>query len=93
MTETHDNFLEAVLELLRGVNPSAEAIVASGAQIDADTDLIEAGVIDSLSIMELIVFLERETGVEVSLEDLLLDSIRTARTIDSVYGPATSGVA
>ena len=40
--------------------------------------------------MELILFLEQETGAPVPLDDLMLDSVRTARTIAAVYGPHTS---
>ncbi|WP_456786154.1 acyl carrier protein [Cellulomonas sp. P5_C5] len=85
MSASDHQFLESVLRLVRGLNPSAEA--QSGVEITPDTDLIQAGIIDSLSIMALLVFLEQETGTQVPLEDLLLDSIRTARTIDDVYGP------
>ncbi|GEK22853.1 acyl carrier protein [Cellulomonas xylanilytica] len=86
MTTTHDDqFLESVLTLLRGLNPSAQAL--AGTTIEPDTDLIHTGIIDSLSIMALLVFLEEETGTRVPLEDLLLDSIRTPRTIAAVHGP------
>ncbi|MFD6566183.1 acyl carrier protein [Micromonospora profundi] len=91
MTGSDDDFLGTVLEFLRDLNPSAEAqLSATGTGLGADTDLIQAGIVDSLSIMELIVFLEKETGVPVPLEDLMLDSIRTARTIAAVYGSRTS---
>jgi acyl carrier protein len=90
-TTQHDEFLESVLTLLRGLNPSAEA--QAGTEIDPDTDLIHSGVIDSLSIMALLVFLEEETGTRVPLEDLLLDSIRTPRTIAAVHGPRTVEIA
>ncbi|MFI6763754.1 acyl carrier protein [Micromonospora sp. NPDC050417] len=87
MTASDDEFLEKVLKFLRGLNPWAEA--QAGAEIDPDTDLIQTGIIDSLSVMALLVFLEDETGRHVPLEDLLLDSIRTARTIGDVYGSRT----
>lgn len=35
-----------------------------------DQDLIETGFLDSFSMIELIVFLEREFGVEVNMESL-----------------------
>lgn len=90
MTSGSRHFLGTVLEFLRGLNPSAEAQLSeTGAEINPDTDLIRTGIVDSLSIMQLIVFLEEETGAQVPLEDLMLDSIRTARTIDAVYGPNT----
>jgi len=91
MTERNDDFLRTVLEFLRNLNPSTEAQpTMTESELGADTDLIQAGIVDSLSIMELIVFLEKETGTHVPLEDLMLDSIRTARTIAAVYGPRTA---
>ncbi|MEU8111029.1 acyl carrier protein [Micromonospora sp. NPDC048947] len=94
MTGSNDDFLGAVLEFLRDLNTSTETQrPAMGTEIGADTDLIQAGIVDSLSIMELIVFLEKETGAHVPLEDLMLDSIRTARTIAAVYGSHTTPVA
>lgn len=90
MTGRDDDFLEMVLGFLSEFNTAAEGQPATLTEIDADTDLIRDGVIDSLSIMELILFLEQETGAPVPLEDLMLDSVRTARTIAAVYGPHTS---
>ncbi|MEU8327861.1 acyl carrier protein [Micromonospora sp. NPDC048839] len=93
MTGSDDDFLGTVLEFLRDLNPPTEAqLSATRAELDADTDLIQAGIVDSLSIMELIVFLEKETGAHIPLEDLMLDSIRTARTIAAVYGSHTTSV-
>ncbi|MCG5461605.1 acyl carrier protein [Micromonospora sp. NPDC053740] len=94
MTGSNDDFLGAVLEFLRDLNTSTETQRPTmGTELGADTDLIQAGIVDSLSIMELIVFLEKETGAHVPLEDLMLDSIRTARTIAAVYGSHTTPVA
>ena len=90
MTGSNDDFLGTVLEFLRNLHPSTEAqLSATGTEFGADTDLIQAGIVDSLSVMELIVFLEKETGAPVPLEDLMLDSIRTARSIAAVYGSHT----
>src|SRR5690242_7038164 len=90
MSGSNDDFLGTVLEFLRDLNPATEAqLSVAGTALDADTDLIQAGIVDSLSIMELIAFLEKETGAYVPLEDLMLDSIRTALTIAAVYGSRT----
>ena len=90
MTGSDDDFLETVLGFLCELNMSTEGQSATVTQLNADTDLIGESIIDSLSIMELILFLEQETGAPVPLEDLMLDSVRTARTIAAVYGPHTS---
>jgi D-alanine--poly(phosphoribitol) ligase subunit 2 len=40
----------------------------------ADTDLFEAGLLDSLTFVELLVHLEREFGVTTSVDDLKADN-------------------
>lgn len=47
----------------------------------ADTDLFTTGALDSLSFVKLLVQLEREYGVHVSLKDLELDNFRSIKKI------------
>lgn len=42
-----------------------------------DTDLVEAGMIDSAGFMELFVVLENEFEIEIKMDDLDLDNFRT----------------
>lgn len=46
-----------------------------------ETDLIETGLVDSLTFVEFLAQLEQEFGVQVSLEDLDLDHFRTIANI------------
>lgn len=61
-----------------------------------ETDLFETGAIDSLAFVELLVGLEREFGVRVSVEDLEIDHFRTIRRITEFitsrngHGPAAA---
>ena len=48
---------------------------------DPDTDLFREGVLDSLSFVNLLLHLEREFGLAISLDDLELDRFRTIRSI------------
>jgi len=58
----------------------------------ADTDLFEAGLLDSLAFVELLLQLEREFGVATSLEDLEADNFRSiARIATFVSERATVG--
>ena len=41
-----------------------------------DTDLFETAVLDSLAFVDLLLFLEQQFGLRVSLEDVELDSFR-----------------
>lgn len=51
-----------------------------------DFPLIENGVIDSLGILEVVQFIEREFGVEVADEDLVLDNFGTLDSIARLVG-------
>ena len=44
---------------------------------DDDTDLIAAGLIDSLALVELLLALEQQNGIEIPLEMLDIERFRT----------------
>ncbi len=44
---------------------------------DRDTDVIDAGLLDSLALVQLLATLEREFSVSMDLENLDLDDFRT----------------
>jgi acyl carrier protein len=46
-----------------------------------ETDLVESGLLDSLTLVELFLSLEQEFGVRVSLDDLAIDSFRSVASI------------
>jgi acyl carrier protein len=46
-----------------------------------DTDLFDTGVIDSLGFEQLLLHLEREFGVTMSIEDLEMDHFRSVASI------------
>ena len=54
-------------------------------EITPDTDLIDSGVIDSLSIVQMLSFIEDKLSVSIGLEELGLDSVRTPRGIDQFF--------
>jgi len=47
----------------------------------AQTDLIDTGLVDSLTFVEFLAHLEKEFGFQVSLEDLEIDNFRTVSRI------------
>jgi acyl carrier protein len=55
-------------------------ILAETVQIDADTDLKQAG-IDSFSTVEIILFIERRFGVSIPDEKLLPDNFKTLQAL------------
>jgi D-alanine--poly(phosphoribitol) ligase subunit 2 len=52
-----------------------------------DTDLFEAGLLDSLAFVELLLCLEQEFGVTTSVDDLEADNFRTIARIAAFVAP------
>ena len=50
---------------------------------DHETDLFATGILDSLTMVDLIAGLEEAYGIEISLEDLEVDTFRTPASIAS----------
>lgn len=55
-------------------------------ELPDDLPLIENSVIDSLGIFEMVQFIEREFGVAVDDEDLVLENFGTIRDIARLVG-------
>jgi len=56
------------------------ALFVDSLHIDApppDTDLFESGTIDSLQLVELLLQIERRFGVQIAVENIDLDNLRT----------------
>jgi acyl carrier protein len=51
-----------------------------------NTDVVEAGLLDSLVLVELIADIEQEFGVELPLEDLEVDEFRTIHRLAGLVG-------
>lgn len=46
-----------------------------------ETDLVETGALDSLTLIDLLLSLEQEFGVSVSLEEVAIDNFRSISSI------------
>jgi acyl carrier protein len=53
--------------------------------ITAHTPLIDAGYIDSFSIMQIILFIEERCGVSITIDSLSLDTVATVEIITDTY--------
>lgn len=53
-----------------------------------DADLMESGVLDSLTLVELLAALEQEMGIKISLETLDLENFRSVARIAEFLGSA-----
>ncbi len=77
MTTTRPSVEEAAAAVVRFLNTE---IMAPAHPIAADDVLADAGV-DSMALLKVLVFLERELGVWVPDEDLTDEIVRSARTL------------
>ena len=71
--------------------PKVRAIFADTLNIEVpsdDTDLIEAGYIDSLALVELLFAIEREFSVSVPLDELEIDDFRNVESISALVAAA-----
>ena len=68
-TVLHDKLAKLFLEKLNIEIPSG------------DTDLVDTGLLDSLALVELLLQLEQEFGVEITMDDLEIDSFRSLNRI------------
>lgn len=72
-TDVHEELRDQVAEVMSG---------QAGIEIpDTETDLLEAGVIDSLALVTLIVAFEDNFGVQLPLDDFDIDRFRTVASI------------
>jgi acyl carrier protein len=46
-----------------------------------ETDLVETGILDSLGLVDLMLHLEQEFGIEISIENLEIDNFRSIERI------------
>jgi acyl carrier protein len=49
--------------------------------LKADEDLLEQGIIDSLGIMKLVLFMEKTYGIEVSDEEIVPENFQDLKSI------------
>jgi D-alanine--poly(phosphoribitol) ligase subunit 2 len=54
-----------------------------------DTDLLQQGILDSMSLVQLLVDLEERFGVKIELQDLQIDDLRTIRSIAALVAAKT----
>ncbi len=72
------SILESISQITEYIKSQNEPIQI---EIDEDTNLIEAGLIDSLKIMHLIVIIENLRGSPINLEDISLERLTSIKSI------------
>lgn len=60
---------------------------ASRSTVDPDDDLLGSGLLDSLGVMQLVWFIEREFGIEVPPEDVTIEHFQSiSHIVDYISG-------
>ncbi len=59
--------------------------------IDGETELQESGIIDSLMMMDLLVFIETELGIRLEFEDITPDAFETPAAISRLIEARIAG--
>jgi len=67
---------ELLLDFIRDINPASEKI-----PLNADTDLIGTGAIDSYSMIQLIDAFEQRLGIIFNFTDLNAENFRSPQTL------------
>lgn len=60
-----------------------DLLMGQGVEFDGDDLLLEAGIIDSLGLLDLVNFIETEFGISVDDVDVTLDNFGSVNTIAS----------
>lgn len=81
--------MQLIIDWIKQKNPELQE------EIQPDTDLIEARLIDSLDFLEFIYLLEQVSGRTVDLEKVTVDDFRSLDRIQAVFltDPATTTAA
>ena len=86
MTDERGGFIETMLDWLN------RTIAPPGVTIGAETPLFRSGLINSIRILELIAWTERETGRPIQDRDIRMDNFHSVSRIAEVFaerrGPA-----
>jgi acyl carrier protein len=70
-------------QILRFVN---EDLVQEAITIDSGDDLLVSGLIDSMSIMRLVAFIEKEFNVAIPPQDVIIENFENVDAISEYIG-------
>jgi acyl carrier protein len=65
---------------------AADILNESDRVIGDDEDLLASGLLDSLSVMSVIHFIEQDLGIDVPAEDVTIENFVSLRAIDAYLG-------
>jgi acyl carrier protein len=62
---------------------STELLNQSDLVIADDDDLLTSGLLDSLSVMSVVYFIEQEAGIDIPAEDVTIENFESLSAIDA----------
>ena len=62
-----------------------------GAEVNADTNIIESGLLDSVEILYLVGFLEERFGIALPIEEFIPENFATAEAVAKLVDRLSSG--
>jgi len=62
---------------------ATELRIAQAAEIDPDLPLVQRGIIDSIELMQIVLFLETQYGIKVDETEILPSNLRSLSTIQN----------
>jgi acyl carrier protein len=71
----------ATFEILEKFVRTEIAVGLGKKSLDPDEDLIEKGIIDSLGILKVVLFIEKTFGIEIVDEDVVPENFRSVNTM------------
>ncbi|ALX14572.1 hypothetical protein P350_23840 [Burkholderia cepacia JBK9] len=74
-----DELIDSVKTFLAGIDPGAPA------RVTAQTNLLDASLLDSLSLVHFVLFIEQTLRIEIPIGDFVLDSIASVAAIYDHY--------
>ena len=78
--------LEIITEKIKSYLSATCLVDFDGVEADSNTDLFEAGFIDSYGFVELVTFLEREFSIKVTDDDLVTESFNSVNELVRYIG-------
>ncbi len=75
---------DKILQFLHQLLPAHEGA------IDFDTDIVSSGALDSVAMVELLLWLENEKGVEIAEEEMLPENFRSISALHQFIAQSRS---
>lgn len=79
-----DELIESVKTFLAGIDPAAPERVTAQTNL-LDANLLHADLLDSMSLVHFVLFIEQTLRIEIPIGDFVLDSIASVSAIYDNY--------